>query len=155
MQVTATRAKLVLLVLAVALVGLGSLAWEPAYLWVTYESRWFETRLENHAVAERLRFHRWTGIPLTRSPWSVGRVGWYRSTGFKAWQNGERGRTTWYPDGTLRLQFAWPGSREYRFSPPSTQSLPWWWGVTDQTAPSAPAWVLADEQWQAALDAQE
>ena len=32
---------------------------------------------------------------------------------------------------------------------------PWLWGVTDQTAPSMPAWMKDDKQWQATLDAQE
>ena len=39
--------------------------------------------------------------------------------------------------------------------PNSKYTAPWWWGVTDQTAPSAPAWILDDKQWHAALDAQE
>ena len=40
---TPRRAKLVLLVLAVALVGLGVWAWEPVYWWVVTESHFQES----------------------------------------------------------------------------------------------------------------
>ena len=35
------------------------------------------------------------------------------------------------------------------------RSPPWLWNVTDQTAPSMPAWMKDDEQWQRVLDAQD
>ncbi len=55
--------------------------------------------------------------------------------------------TYWLPDGTVTAQ------RDRELG--ETLEPPWLWGVTDQTEPSAPAWILDDAQWQAALDAQE
>ncbi len=75
---------------------------------------------------------------------------WDVNTGYKSddaiFDNGEVQLTQFAPDGSVLRQL-W--RHEARFSPP------WLWGVTDQTDPSAPAWILDDALWQTALDAQE
>ena len=79
----------------------------------------------------------------------------WRRTGVKASQNvfihGQCAYITmWDPDGYVMVQYDISTGRcKVR------DKLPWWWGVTNQTAPSIPAWMKDDAQWQAALAAQE
>ena len=93
-----------------------------------------------------LRVNRWSGrVEKARL--------YYRNTGLMAVEatrdDGDALLTTaWREDGSVWHQV-----------PPRTRTLPqsppWLWGVTDQTAPSIPAWMKDDERWQAALDAQK
>ena len=77
---------------------------------------------------------------------------WWVKSGFKCVEqlyieSGVLGRhTAWRLDGTVELQNGRDGVRK---------SPPWWWNTTDQTAPSMPAWMKDDEQWQRALDEQD
>ncbi len=85
-------------------------------------------------------------------------VSYYVYSGFKANEAEVRRNfrvqgTWWNSDGTVRAQMQWcnppTGELMWRDSPP------WLWNVTDQTAPSMPAWMQDDEKWQRALDAQD
>ena len=149
------RAKLVLLVLAIAFVGLGVWAWEPVYLGVTTKHIWSEFRQDGHAVRGWEWVRRWT--LLSDHPKAMF---WYVETGFKACAYEHSPIlcvTDWHVDGTVKLQqWTVPGGKPTRGRRIETKSTPpWRWGVTDQTAPSMPAWMKDDAKWQAALDAQE
>ena len=113
---------------------------------------------ETEAIHQRARNATWLGLgePL----WSgkvYGRyVIYYVETGFMA-TDGELNSegtlvkyTHWNPDGTVVNQ-DWlpPGELEKQFK----EGPPWWWGVTDQTEPSIPAWMKDDELWATALEA--
>ncbi len=70
------RAKLVLLVLAVALVGLGVFAWEPVWMWATTReslewgaASWKEPGIEVQRGVKRLSI--WNGNYKTRA-WNAG-----------------------------------------------------------------------------------
>ncbi len=66
-------------------------------------------------------------------------------------RNGSEVReTVWAYDGTVNCQMDYLTDGDFFKTSP-----PWWWNVTDQTAPSMPAWMKDDEQWQRALDAQD
>ena len=61
---------------------------------------------------------------------------YYVENGMKAWEaefrnNGVVKSTLWHPDGSVHAQFR---LTEDKVSPP------WWWGVTDQTRPTASRW---------------
>ncbi len=145
------RAKLVLLVLAVALVGLGVWRGEAVYWWVMTTKPVFEDLNDrNHTHCKRgfVVRYRWSGDLAPGVS-----CGWYLANGLKAWEDewtetGQRiRRTVWQVDGTVWYQDL--GLVNTRRSPP------WLWGVTDQTSPTMPDWMKDDAQWQAALDAQE
>ena len=150
------RAKLVLLVLAVALVGLGVWAWVnagPLYWWVMTERVYVErVDSEGYRVRGYRGRSRWGDddrLPLL--------VLWYVDTGLMANKSvhGEQPRaTTWRHDGTVNCQLGHDRAR-LRGGPTLWSRPPWLWGVTDQTEPSMPAWMKDDALWQAALDAQE
>ena len=145
------RAKLVLLVLAVALVGLGVWAWEPVYWWVMTERVWEEGYGGNGDIVRG-----W----FSRSRWRTGdRYGpgrnWYVWTGYKATEwfyetDDITALTCWNPDGTLEFQRRETDERGWAYWKP-----PWRWGVTEQTESTMPEWMKDDAKWQAALDAQE
>ena len=74
---------------------------------------------------------------------------WFLETGCRATQSDdERHWTEWSVDGSVRQQISFGKGR-------GKKQPPWLWGVTDQTAPTMPAWMKDDAQWQAALDAQK
>ena len=148
------RARVVLGVVALAVVGLGVWAWEPLWWLVTTRVRFYQTEMDIGNVNARMwvpvrgqgRVHRWNG------EWHGKGLFYHPSNGYLAaeivWQTGRVVRSTrWKEDGRVYYQSS-PDQRE-------RESAPWLWGVTDQTAPSMPEWILDDKQWQAALDAQE
>ncbi len=160
------RAKLVLLVIAVAFVGLGVWAWVdkgPLYWWVMTRKVYWESESDHGGVpAGPLRG--WTYmIRWSEMGRPVRRTAWYVESGFKASEillefsstelrRPNRDRTTvWNERGLVTHQssFGPAGDFEGAIAPP------WLWGVTDQTAPTIPAWMKDDAKWQAALDAQE
>ena len=141
------RAKLVLLVLAIAIVGLSMWAWEPVYWWV---------------MTERVYFH----VSTTRGWMLVKRgtkddlfgpcVVYYVDTGFKKRETEFPARrvTVWNPDGTVLCQFRSGPGLSSRDPIERKGSSPWWWGVTDQTSPSMPEWMKDDAKWAKALEEQ-
>ncbi len=152
------RARVALGVIALAVIGLGVLAWKPLWTWVTVE-RFFDDAAH------------WTHLDVrgyeTSGRWWDYResVRWYADTGFKAHEALYRDticvrETYWNTDGTVDYQRyeadAIPGVG-HGFVRGGTQSSgpPWLWGVTDQVAPSMPAWMKDNAKWQAALAAQE
>ena len=168
------RAKLVLLVLAVAIVGLGVWAWEPVYWWVMTERVYVEKYVVPGGTVRG-----WMSVRRgNEDDWFGPNVLYYVDAGFMSEEALFRGLpahegwlsrlqyleavkrvTYWNPDGTVSCQFRpGPGMPALRMEPSANESRaapPWWWGVTDQTAPSMPGWMKDDEKWQAALDAQE
>ncbi len=174
------RARIVLGVITLAVIGLGVWAWEPLYWWVVRKSvpreslmpvmRWETSRPSGFRwVSERasnLRRHPYRGWDTVRR-FGTDRtnhgpsVAWYLETGFKAfeqeWHDGEAIRTTyWNPDGSI----AWQSTGDTIWIPlmsedPDRTHPPWLWGVTAQTEPSMPEWMKDDAKWQAALDAQK
>ena len=160
------RAKLVLLVLAVALVGLGVWAWEPVqWLWWRVTAR----RVVGEGTIDwgegPLRIRGWYFVRKIDGVDSFGPDAFYYvETGFKAWDivrlssNSDLGEVFWNSNGGVLCQGRPPqGPRKtldlsvdyYHKSPP------WLWGVTDQTSPSIPEWMKDDAQWQAALNSQK
>ena len=155
---------LILLAVAALLVSL----WVnqgPLWRWVVLETHVHHSPRDGNAI-------RWV---TTRSRWSKGKVGcafrhsvgYYVQTGTKAGElryDGDENlvlSTRWNFDGSIESQhrnmslgqvsagnYIWSGGERQR-------EPPWWNGVTEQTEPSMPEWMKADDQWQAALDAQK
>ena len=162
---TSRRARLVLVLVVLGVVGVGVFAWEPLYWWVITETvpltvvRPLSTWNEGHRVRGRVQVRRGTHMLHGRF------VTYFLETGLKSaeaeWRNDMLWRaTSWNLDGKVKHQgwnrqlennpdLADNTTAEYKLSPP------WWWNATDQTAPSMPAWMKDDEQWQRALDAQD
>lgn len=64
-------------------------------------------------------------------------------------------RTYWNEDGTVRYQERWRSDLDHPDGPLlQRRAPPWWWGVTDQSAPTMPEWMKDDARWQAALEKQ-
>ncbi len=150
---TPRRARLVLVLVVLGVVGLGVFAWDPVYWWVMTERIHVETTLGSFGHGDGGLVRGWYSPPRgTDNGWAVlGRPGrlWYVETGYKAMVQSRQGVTYWNPDGTVKCQLKAP------IDGLSNDSPPWLWGVTDQTAPSMPAWMKDDEQWQAAIDSQD
>ena len=143
---TPRRARLVLVLVGVVVLGVGVVAipaWQPAWEWATTKRKLVESPTPGpEGVRSYHTFGRWSGKYL-----GVSKI-WYLDSGFKYIERLDDGSCTWWgPDGRIEAQFAPHGS--------VVSSPPWLWGVTDQTAPSMPAWMKDDEQWQRALDAQD
>ena len=144
------RARVVLGVLAVALVGLGVLAREPLWMWATTKRRALPRGPSwSHFYQQRgyVTLHRWTGARV------VQRRFWVHN-GLKAEETYLVGgrvarKTEWRDNGSVIGQYGLEAGRRGRTSPP------WLWGVTDQIEPTIPAWMKDDALWQAALDAQD
>ena len=151
-------AKVVLAVLAVAFVGLGVLAWEPVYWWATMKCFKLERTQDGHRIRGWFFVQRWGPDEIERQ-----HDLWYVENGRKA-REGRRTNvvggvaTFWNVDGSVEKQTeflpGFGGSNEF-FRMTERTAPPWLADVTKQSAPSAPAWILDDKQWQAALDAQE
>ena len=152
------RARVVLAVVALAVVGLVVWRGEAVYWWVMTkkELHWGVDELEDRRGWYRVK--RWDegqqhGMGIT----------WNSKSGFMAsreyWSHGTPVRfTRWRPwDGTVWVQTlcSQDPTREGMTIEDERHSPPWLWNVTDQTAPSIPAWMKDDEQWQRALDAQD
>ena len=143
------RAKLVLLVLAVAIVGLGVWQGENLYWWATTYRKWRDSEDPFRGWA---RYDRWGDYKDQRH--GITRM-WHPSTGYLGsevvFEDGAPlTGTVWRTDGTIEMQY-WDAKGKDN----EKRSGPWWWDVTDQTEPSIPEWMKDDAQWQAALDAQE
>ena len=127
---------MILVAVVLALVAVSVPLASPVWYWVmTKETSILET-MDGHEVRGMRAASRWDA----KGPGRV--VSYYTENGFKAFE-GEwrRGKafltlTMWNFDGTVRLQQRDPDEAP-RFA---KQSPPWWWGVTDQTNPTAPWW---------------
>ncbi len=136
------RARVALGVIALAIIGLGVWRGEALY-WVVMTKRKLSTNGRD-SPPERgwATVTRWSGKVYGRY------VIYYVETGFMA-TDGELNSegnlvkyTHWNPDGTVVNQDWLPsGELEMQFK----EGPPWWWGVTDQTEPSIPAWRKDDE----------
>ena len=72
-----------------------------------------------------------------------------KAEGHHMWDfDGKVRHQRWYVDEDGEVLLSQEEGR-LKFTPP------WLWGVTDQTAPTMPAWMKDDAKWQAALDAQK
>ena len=165
------RAWVIVGLLAVAVLGLGMLAWKPVYWWAMTDRVYIEKHLVPGGTVRG-----WMSVRKgTEDDWFGPNVLYYVDAGFKSeealFRGSVEGRlsrvqyleavtrvTYWNPDGTVSCQFRpGPGMPALRMAPSANESRaapPWWWGVTDQTDPMMPAWMKDDEKWQAALDAQ-
>ncbi len=125
-----------LLVLAVALVGLGVWAWKPVQRFLL---------IRQVPVAEAGQ--RGPGGRPINLYWLMHRLNgqksghryYYSDNGFlalEAWFDGvQEHKTTWNMDGSVRSQrWSHEYSKEARTSPP------WRWGVIPQTRPTDPQW---------------
>ena len=148
------RARLVLLVLAVALAVLGLWRGEAVWRWATAE------RFYDDAAHWTLNVR---GYETSGRWWDHREsIRWYTDTGFKAHEALYRDtlcvrETYWNTDGTVDYQTyeADAKARGQWVTHPTQTSPPWLWGVTDQTEPTMPEWMKYDAKWQAAIDAQE
>ena len=134
------RAKLVLLVLACAIVGLGVWRGAAVWWWATtkrvYEEWFNEQEFGGHPVRGWKIMRRWGGES------AVARIGFYAETGMKAIHEvyePSRRITVWNIDGTVRRQGTLRralgdlGGR-------TSEAPPWQWGVTDRKRRDKPAW---------------
>ena len=137
---------------ALAVIGLGVWAWEPVYWWVMTEPKYYETGGRRGWSRSYRWEHSESGSPF---------CSWFATSGFKAVEGvmvQQRNDdmtyeqlTLWQPDGSTYCQASAIDTIHHR----ENLSPPWWWGVTDQTAPTMPEWMKDDARWQAALDAQK
>ncbi len=142
--------------MALALVAVSVPLAEPVWMLVTTKRWYWETRLKSspdHPVRGYIQVRRGAQND-SEDPQHGLAEGWYVETGFRAYvtdysnQEWHGALTWWNLDGTVYRQAR---GDPFEF----VESPPWWDGVTDQTAPSIPAWMKDDEQWQRALDAQD
>ncbi len=142
---TPRRARLVLVLVVLGVVGVGVAAWEPVWRWASTHREYTDT----------YGIRGWRVVEQWDRNKQLGRV-FFWPNGFKMQElelrdSGERRYTQWRPDGTVERQaISYQGTM-----PNNKEAPPWLWGVTDQTEPTMPAWMKDDEKWQAALDAQE
>ena len=62
----------------------------------------------------------------------------------------------WTPDGSVLVQSRYAYDENgVRTGVEVASKPPWLWKSVPQTAPTMPAWMKDDAQWQAALDAQD
>ena len=149
---TRRAARLALAVLAVALVGLGVWAWEPMWWWASSTPIYLEDGYQHHPVRAVLYEGRWS--PRMHAS------GYYEGSGYKAYETfsdrwGRGPQTFWRRDGTVERQFETEVQGQSRYAINERNTPPWLWGVTDEPAPTMPAWIKDDAKWQAVLDAQE
>ncbi len=129
------RSHLVLAVILVAVVVL------CLSLWVNEGPLWRLVMLKRVDFDSRITrgwetVKRWTDPPVQHGKI----VHYYKKTGMKTMEGERHGRvfsqTSWNLDGTIRQQL--------RVDPNGTledkRTPPWWWGVKDQTEPTAPWW---------------
>ena len=145
------RAKLVLLVLAVAIVGLGVWAWKPVWLWATTRHVYVEMRRPGWSPQRGWKtVLRWSGEAHGRMVLFDPRTGWKvierrfaygEQLEISSWDGGSVAMQVWLDDS---------GTRPYGYY--SRRSPPWLWGATDETAPSIPEWMKDDEKWAKALE---
>ncbi len=101
-----------------------------------------EIIVDDHAVCGWATVKRWTDPPVQHG----NLVCYIGENGFKAkeeeYKDGDATKgTEWNFDGTVSRQIRSPWGRG-RTSPP------WWWGVKDQTEPTAPWWPWWNEKQQ-------
>ncbi len=155
------RAKLVLLVLAFALVWLGVWAWldeGPLWRWVMTDRVYVVDRPPGYSPRRGWEtVSRWSGEKHGRRVMFDPRTGWKIQEDrfadgvqleISLWNGASLVRQAWRDDFGTKV--AGSGVRTKKKTSP-----PWLWGVTDQTEPAMPAWMKDDALWQAALDAQE
>ena len=134
------------LVVAVAILSLvavpGVVYHQGIWLAVTTKrisySEYLEHGFRSRPVRGWVHVKRWTDQPVAHGP----RVLYWERTGFKFLEmeciDGEVARSTcWSSTGTVLAQRHYldkSGTMTRRDGPP------WWWGVTDQTEPTAPWW---------------
>ncbi len=161
------RTRVVLAVVALAVIGLGVWRGEAVYWLVTTRTvvTWYspsvdirtpegviQTR-EKHAARGIDRYSRWTG---KAHGWSRN---WYTETGklrceTKLHDGGLVRLTAWRFDGSVDKQIRSTGPSNSNGSTPVEEKTkaPWWWGVTAQTEPTMPAWMKDDAKWAKALE---
>ncbi len=160
---TSRRARLVLVLVVLGVVGLGLFVWEPVgdLLWVSITTKrvpmptsrdggpwvpsWIPISVNPDVGRGWVRVKRWADPPVAH-----GTATWYfLSTGYKGQEysieNGVIvGETTWKSDGSVLSQHRVRDEHGNLVDPygekAERRSPPWWWGVTDQTEPSAPWW---------------
>ncbi len=136
------RARLILVGVVLALVAVSVPLAGPVWEWVTTKETSKLETIDGHEVLWTRAASRWDA----KGPGRV--VSYYTENGFKRvegeWRHGGifHAFTMWNFDGTVRLQQRDP-DKHPRFS---RQSPPWWWGVTDQTEPTAPWWKGGEKQ---------
>ena len=149
------RARVVLAVIALAVIGLGVWAWEPVY-WAVMTKREYHESVWLKGTDSEFRARGWVSVQRWTALVGYGpMVFYYVDSGMvyiRVWSSGDGLReTVWSPDGTVAEQ----AQESAHGDVVSRNFPPWLWGVTDQTSPSIPAWMKDDAKWQAALDAQE
>ncbi len=145
---------LVLLVLAVAVIGLGMWAWldeGPLYWWVMTKRVCRSFKLEGSEIRGWDSMSR---FEIGSAQTNLGHLGtglfWYTASGFlfsrrEDSANGRIRATFWHEDGTVEKQMGTEISGR-------KTAPPWLWGVTDQTEPTMPEWMKDDEKWAEALE---
>ncbi len=154
------RARVVLAVIALAVIGLGVWAWEPVWLWATTKRVFEESSCGGKKIRGWHTVSRWTGDDLGFRLFFV-ENGWLRAEG--TGDDPFERVTNWNMDGEVVHQAyavdydggVWTRSRRIVVTSMGGKGPPWLWGVSDQTAPTMPAWMKDNAKWQAALDAQD
>ena len=154
---TTRRSRLVLVLVVLGVAAVGVFAWEP--IWETVRVKRVLIESSSHSVPRRGfgTYLRWSGRPVMHGL----RRMWNPENGLlkheSTWHGGGTVTyTTWGRDGKIHVQAwdVWDEAARNQITQ-SRYSPPWLWGKVDQAEPSMPAWMKDDEQWQAALDAQD
>ena len=154
------RARLVLGVIALAVIGLGVWRGEALYWWVMTHRFYIESRrsmISSIFSSRGPNMRGWMQVPQwSAEGWPdsnhVRGATWYVDSGFKAEELSVRDSklciTKWKPDGSVAEQYIGIQAGKDQ----SQESAPWLWGVTDQTEPTMPAWMKDDKLWAKALE---
>lgn len=145
------RSRLLLVVIVIAVAVLSVSLWVgEGPLWrlvmlrtVPFQDTWGENKVRGWRTYKR--WHEYDG--KGKGP-RGDLLAWYVETGFKAAEGEDVNEvggwvTTWEPDGTVRNQMRFVLKKATpmpRRKADMKSSPPWWWGVTDQTEPTAPWW---------------
>ena len=72
-------------------------------------------------------------------------ISYYKKNGYKAMEFHRHGGTAWQLNGNVLMQVQYRSDAGHRLGTPQQRGgPPWWWGVEDQTEPTAPWWNEKD-----------
>ena len=143
--------KFALLVIVLAMTVLAISNWEPVWMLVMLKRIPIERAVSSLIHVEQSQF-----TQPVRGWWTVKRwhrpsegaahgrgITFYVENGMKAeeveWKHGHLDHfTRWNPDGTISHQVRFYDDQGRRIELTRRDSPPWWWGVIDQTGPTAP-----------------
>ncbi len=142
-----TRVRLIALAIVMSAVALVTCLWVnegPLWRWVMLKTLDYESSFDGFASRGEMIHNRWTHYVYGKF------VSYYVKTGFVSMMDDRRGGqiclTQYNVDGAVVYQSH--ATKRDGTDLVSKRSPPWWWGVKDQTEPTAPWWGRNDSNGQ-------